>query len=94
MTKNFKELEGLTLKNIEGCEKDSFEIIFKFTNGDIYKMYHRQDCCEEVNPPSEYSDSHTWTFYHIHTTKVYLWLRWLGTSNGYYSEAVNLEKIN
>jgi len=39
-------------------------------------------------------DSFTWTFYKIETNKGGLWLRWLGDSNGYYSESVDFEKVN
>ena len=44
--------------------------------------------------PSEYADSWTWTFYKIETTKGGIWMRWLGESNGFYSESVSFVWAN
>ena len=42
---------------------------------------------------SDYTDSYTWTFYRIGTAKGLVVFRWYGTSNGYYSERVDFEKV-
>jgi len=136
-----KDLEGLVFTEVRQAED---EICFETASGDVYKMYHMQDCCESVtleevigdlddlvNTPiieareasngtredaeldildgeeyvmhklstfvepgsSAYADeSETWTFYNFRTIKGSVTMRWYGTSNGYYSESVDIVK--
>ena len=105
---------------------DDAEIVFRTDAGEMYRMYHAQDCCESVYIESivgdlndlvgseilraeettdlfdvlrnidrvkESDESHTWTFYKFATRKGYVDIRWYGTSNGYYSESVDFEKV-
>lgn len=42
----FEDLIGKTLTSVERIGND--ELIFTVDNGDRYKLYHSQDCCETV----------------------------------------------
>lgn len=45
----FKDLIGKTLTKIDGLKKGNDKVYFYTADGKSYKMYHDQDCCEQVN---------------------------------------------
>ena len=75
----------------ECCESVSLEDF----NGDISDLIGAvviaaEERTEHGNDEDDY-ESATYTFYDIQTNKGSLWLRWYGSSNGYYSESVNIK---
>ena len=46
MDAKFEDLKGKTLTKIEN--NNNIELIFYTNDGKKYKMYHDQDCCEDV----------------------------------------------
>ena len=114
------ELIGKVFEKIDISDNKE-EILFYCDDGEIYKMYHKQDCCESVsleditgnikniigskllmaeetssteNQKDVRDESFTWTFYKFATIKGYVTMRWYGYSNGYYSESVDICRIN
>jgi hypothetical protein len=115
---NFSDLIGLTLKDVvvKG------DVIYFLTDSSrVFKMYHEQDCCENVGVEdiagdikdliglpllvAEESSNHeevvnsvdggcTWTFYKLATFNGHVVIRWLGESNGYYSESVDFVELS
>lgn len=115
-------LKGETITKIE--QKGGDEIHFRTESGKMFRMFHYQDCCENVRihdikgnlqslvgwplrvakeetstewpsdvPKPEYGESFTWTIYTFEALLEAVVIRWLGESNGYYSEAVQIEEL-
>jgi hypothetical protein len=112
---NFESLVGKTLYR---AWSDHDSATFETVYGERFKLYHEQECCEDVylaeihgNLSDLLNDkileaserTETWdsadqsmtaTFYHISTMFASVTLRFVGTSNGYYSEAVDFVQIS
>ena len=53
-----------------------------------------EETTDGYNVAPENADSYTWTFYTFTTRKGTVTVKWLGESNGYYSEGVDFRVIN
>ena len=119
-TEEKKQLRNFIGQQFFSIETGDAEILFYCSDGNIWKMYHEQDCCESVyiediegdlndlintdilnaeqvcnnKEDDEWHDSVTWTFYKFATIKGYVTIRWVGSSNGYYSESVDLTPMD
>lgn len=77
------------------CESVSIESVV----GDVADLIgtpilHAEESTSDKHPEgyaaSEYEESFTWTFYKLATAKGWVDIRWLGSSNGYYGESVDM----
>lgn len=93
----FKDIEGgeyVMYHSQDCCENVSIESI----DGDLNDLIgtpitQAEERTSNENQRNHYDDSFTWTFYSFATVKGYVTIRWYGTSNGYYSESVDFQKL-
>ncbi|MDS1821679.1 hypothetical protein QX249_13555 [Vibrio parahaemolyticus] len=79
----------VVLQHVQDCCEDVLLNDFDGDASDVLGGYVIQ--AEEVSNAqgsAVNAESYTWTFYKIETNKGGLWMRWLGESNGCYSEEV------
>ena len=46
---NYRDVSVLEGKTLSRIDSDGDQIIFETTDGEMYKMYHDQNCCESVS---------------------------------------------
>jgi hypothetical protein len=82
--------EGVSIEDIEGELKDLLDSPILLAEEVSNPEYEEEWLKKQEWTP----ESYTWTFYKLATINGYVTIRWLGESNGYYSESVNFDQLN
>ena len=79
------------------CEEVIIESIVGDLNDLLGEPLLESEVVSNHTDDGDYNGDHgvsvTWTFYKFGTRKGHVTIRWLGASNGYYSEEVQLDRI-
>ena len=90
------DLENLIDSPILVAEEASNNVNVNTIDPDDQLLHDKKAMWEALASPVDddlSDDSNTWTFYKLATIKGSVTIRWHGTSNGYYAEGVDVEKI-
>ncbi len=84
----------LMLHNQDCCESVSIDEIHGEVKDLIGSPLLLAEDVAEVPEKKEDSESGTWTFYKLSTIRGSVTIKWYGSSNGYYSEGVDFQKVS
>lgn len=84
--------ESVTVEDINGDITDLLWVPILKASEDTSNSPKSNTYGEGENAYTYEDESATWTFYNLATIKGYVTIRWYGSSNGYYSESVNIKK--
>lgn len=86
--------ESVSIEDIEGDIQDLIGLPLTVAEEVMDKEQQALNLLLGVPDKSSDADSsETWTFYRLATAKGWVIIRWFGTSNGYYSESVDFERV-
>jgi hypothetical protein len=83
--------ESVYIESITGDLKDLIGTPILVADESVNRDKHPED--SKKSSDIFYDDSFTWTFYKLDTIKGGVTIRWYGSSNGYYSESVELVEV-
>jgi hypothetical protein len=85
--------EAVYIEDIDGDPsdiRDARVLTFEEPSGETYDAIA---ALHGVADRYKSAESYTWTFYRLNTDKGGLCIRWIGESNGFYSEGVDFECV-
>lgn len=81
--------ESVLVESIEGNLDDLVGSPLTMAEETVSDNHHGGKRPDGYSEPEWGEESVTWTFYRFATVKGYVTIRWVGESNGYYSESVD-----
>lgn len=86
--------ESVSIEDIEGDLEDLIGLPLQLAEEVSDKEQAVLDLLTgKPKSPPDADSSETWTYYRLATTKGWVVIRWFGSSNGYYSESVDFERV-
>lgn len=89
--------ESVTIEDINGDVNDLVGSPILLAEESSSSEPSPEQQAEEAKAKEEggyyYEESFTWSFYKLATVKGYVDFRWFGSSNGYYSESVDVVEV-
>lgn len=82
--------ESVALEDFD-CDFETNKSLLMVTDRPEVITAYEESSNKRSDDPDDWDESKTWTFYRINTTKGSIVMRWLGKSNGYYSEQVDIK---
>ena len=85
--------ELVTIEDISGDLDDLIGIPILLAE-EVTNTENPPEGYDQGSSKDRYGETFTWTFYKLSTNKGSVTIRWFGTSNGYYSESVDFDKVS
>ena len=92
---SFEDGATITMQHHQDCCEmvylEDFEVsgVSDDMSGATLHSWHVDSSSIRPSKDAKSEDCDEWTFYNVRTSKGSLWMRWFGTSNGYYSTDVD-----
>lgn len=102
-----KTLTGISINEVDGDYGFSHEVIFRVSDSEKYKLFHKEDCSEIVyiadicgnimdllgSPIVESEETEEWGFYRFRTKEGCVVFRFCETGSEYYCVTIDFVKL-